>query len=364
MNHHATRRRGLRAMLVAAIVLCAGTLAWMLRPVQSPPELQTRASAVLTTPAAASVPEPVASTVSSGATPAALSDGQARAGRGPSSDDHSAESATAILTQDAVVASAGAPNAAGGGATIPRTHQEEVEARLKLAVGDDDAQRVILGRAIIDERIPEAWRRLQWEKLQTLNDARVFSRRNAAGFRQLTVRKGESLWAIAQRAKRTTGVAVAHGLLATINGVPATGLQPGDRVKVPEHAFEVLVDKSAFRLYLLLDGAVVHHVAVGIGREDRTPEGVFTISSRIVHPDWTDPKTGKTIPFGAPGHLIGSRWLGFSADGRKTGFGIHGTVDPESIGKALSDGCVRLAELDLTRVFEWIPEGALVRIRP
>lgn len=357
MNHHATRRRGLRATIAAAIVLCAGTLAWMLRPVQPAPELRALAPA---TPSAPPVAAPVSSSLLA-TTPVGT---EAQVLRGPMSPEPVAAGGPDAQAQDAVVAGAGAAGPQAAAPAPPRTPLEEVEARLKNAAGDEDAQRVILGRAIIDEKLPEAWRRQQWEKLQALNDARVFSRRSAAGFRQLIVRKGESLWAIAQRAKRATGVAVAHGLLATINGVPATGLQPGDRVKVPEHAFEVLVDKSAFRLYLLLDGAVVHHVAVGIGREDRTPEGVFTISSRIVHPDWTDPKTGKTIPFGAPGHLIGSRWLGFSEEGRKTGFGIHGTVDPESIGKPMSDGCVRLAEIDLTRVFEWIPEGAVVRIRP
>jgi lipoprotein-anchoring transpeptidase ErfK/SrfK len=363
------RLHGLRVGLAAAILICAAALVWMLYPTRSvdvqprssgeAAELSPRANSargdIAREPSAALsvvtvVPETARSTVdSAAATQPASHEATVRGDHLPGA----AKSSEQALFH---------PNGAQPVAVL--TPLQDIESRLKAAEHDPDKTRILLGRAIVDERLPAEWRSQQWQRLQGLNAQRVFSAVSVAGFRTLTVRKGESLWALTQRNRKTSGVSIAHGLLAAINEIPAGGLHAGAKVKVPEHPLEVLIDKSEFRLYLLLDGAVIHHVSAGIGRENRTPEGEFTIGSRLVHPEWTDPKTGKVIPYGTPGHLIGSRWLGFVAAGKKTGFGIHGTVEPQSVGKALSDGCIRLGEQDLTRVFEWIPEGTTVRVRP
>ena len=46
------------------------------------------------------------------------------------------------------------------------------------------------------------------------------------------------------------------------------------------------------------------------------------------------------------------------------GYGIHGTAEPNSIGTASSQGCVRLLNKDVEEIFDFIPEKTLVRIYP
>jgi len=56
--------------------------------------------------------------------------------------------------------------------------------------------------------------------------------------------------------------------------------------------------------------------------------------------------------------------MGFWQGGGPTGYGIHGTIEPESVGKAVSDGCIRLTNADVEALFELVPEGASVAVRP
>ena len=55
--------------------------------------------------------------------------------------------------------------------------------------------------------------------------------------------------------------------------------------------------------------------------------------------------------------------MGFSNEHGKTGFGIHGTIDPESIGRAESAGCVRMNKDDVEELFDLVPQGSEVVIR-
>jgi hypothetical protein len=56
---------------------------------------------------------------------------------------------------------------------------------------------------------------------------------------------------------------------------------------------------------------------------------------------------------------LGPRWLGLS----RKGFGIHGTNDPRSIGKAASHGCIRLRNRDIRELFSMVNVGDTVEIR-
>jgi len=59
-----------------------------------------------------------------------------------------------------------------------------------------------------------------------------------------------------------------------------------------------------------------------------------------------------------PNNLVGVLWMGLN----KTGIGIHGTNNPETIGRAASHGCIRLANWDAFRVKELVSEGNTVII--
>ena len=79
----------------------------------------------------------------------------------------------------------------------------------------------------------------------------------------------------------------------------------------------------------------------------------------VINPDWWDPETKKRIKFGDPRHAIGTRWMGFNLDG----LGIHGTNEPESIGKEASRGCIRMLNRDVEELFSAVPRGTVVEIR-
>jgi lipoprotein-anchoring transpeptidase ErfK/SrfK len=89
---------------------------------------------------------------------------------------------------------------------------------------------------------------------------------------------------------------------------------------------------------------------------------MFVIEEKIPHPDWY-PKPGVKIPYGDPENILGTRWMAFRNTAEYRGFGIHGTADPTSIGKAMSSGCIRMRRADVERLFDWTPIGMKVTIR-
>ncbi len=102
-------------------------------------------------------------------------------------------------------------------------------------------------------------------------------------------------------------------------------------------------------------------VAVGTD-ETPTPTGQFTVSQMIVEPVWQSPWTGE---FHAPGpnSALGLRWIGFSTTSSGS-FGFHGTPTLNSIGKAASNGCVRMRNEDVVALFEQVDVGTPVTVLP
>lgn len=92
----------------------------------------------------------------------------------------------------------------------------------------------------------------------------------------------------------------------------------------------------------------------------RTPEGEFAVSSIEDSRAWThDFGDGKGIIRGA----YGPWFIRLAAPGWK-GIGIHGTHDPDSLGRAVTEGCVRLKNTDLVRLVARISVGTPVTILP
>jgi lipoprotein-anchoring transpeptidase ErfK/SrfK len=87
------------------------------------------------------------------------------------------------------------------------------------------------------------------------------------------------------------------------------------------------------------------------------------VATKIKNPDWYR-RPGVKIPYGHPDNILGTRWLGFRNSPEYRGFGIHGTSDPASIGRAQSSGCVRMLNADIETLYEWAAPGTVVRIHP
>ncbi|NRA95970.1 MAG: L,D-transpeptidase family protein [Planctomycetes bacterium] len=229
--------------------------------------------------------------------------------------------------------------------------------------GDADALRRQLSslalhpRAMLKDR--EAW----LKEADKLNARLVWSATPGPGFTTVKVEPSDSYWEIARRMNAERGTHVTAGMLEAINKVRPNKLRLGQSLKVPTEKVSLLVDKSSCEIYVLLGGVYVKRFPVGIGKDSSTPEGTFTVQGKTAKPVWTDPKTGRRYAYGEKGHLIGSRWLGFYKDGGPTGYGTHGTIDPETIGQAVSEGCIRLVNSDVEELYELVLEGASVRVR-
>jgi lipoprotein-anchoring transpeptidase ErfK/SrfK len=108
---------------------------------------------------------------------------------------------------------------------------------------------------------------------------------------------------------------------------------------------------------VLLEGDKVikiYQTAVGAPHSP-SPVGRFSIVQRLSNPGYYKP--GIIIPPGEANPL-GTRWLGLSVKG----FGIHGTNEPKSIGKARSHGCIRLHNRDVEDLFTRVSVGDVVEL--
>jgi lipoprotein-anchoring transpeptidase ErfK/SrfK len=96
---------------------------------------------------------------------------------------------------------------------------------------------------------------------------------------------------------------------------------------------------------LLKDGKVYKAYPVAVGKASTpTPKGTFKIKNKQVN----------------PGGPFGVRWLGLSAPNGS--YGIHGTNNPASIGKNVSNGCIRMHNKDVTELFNLVSVGTTVNI--
>ncbi len=94
-------------------------------------------------------------------------------------------------------------------------------------------------------------------------------------------------------------------------------------------------------------------------------------AERRMWPSWTptndmirrEPDRNKKWSGGMPGGLgnpLGPRALYLYADGKDTLYRIHGTSEPQSIGTAVSSGCIRLFNQDIIDLFNRVPTGSPV----
>jgi lipoprotein-anchoring transpeptidase ErfK/SrfK len=118
----------------------------------------------------------------------------------------------------------------------------------------------------------------------------------------------------------------------------------------------IVVSLEDHKLALVEDGQVKKVYTVAVGKPSTpSPVGTFTIERRVANPTYQH--NGKIVPPG-PRNPVGTRWMGLS----KHGYGIHGTNEPNSIGKAASHGCIRMAKADLEELYPLVAEGDTVEL--
>ena len=135
----------------------------------------------------------------------------------------------------------------------------------------------------------------------------------------------------------------------------------------------VVVNIPERRLYLVQGGGTALRYAVGVGRAEAVNfQGTATVGRKEKWPRWTP--TANMIsaipryrPYagGMSGGLenpLGARALYLYRGGKDTFFRLHGTDEPDSIGGAVSSGCIRLLNQDIIDLYNRVPLGATVTV--
>lgn len=129
----------------------------------------------------------------------------------------------------------------------------------------------------------------------------------------------------------------------------------------------VVVDTGKRFLYLQLENGRAYRYGVGVGRAGFSWKGTARIGRKAKWPGWTPPAAMRRrqpyLPRHMPGGVnnpLGARALYLYRGNRDTLYRIHGTNEPQSIGKALSSGCVRMINEDVADLYERVQVGAKV----
>ena len=203
--------------------------------------------------------------------------------------------------------------------------------------------------------------------LSAINEGLVFSDDLANGDPHVdlyTIKSGDSLTRIVD----DQNLPINWRFLQRLNGIrDHNKIGVGQRLKTIVSPFHAEVFKDDHRLDLWLgegDKAVyVRSFKVGLGQFDSTPLGVFRVeqNGKLVNPAWRNPRTGESFDRDDPKNPIGEYWIaleGIEAHNlQERGFGVHGTIDPDSIGRSESMGCVRLGDDDIALLFELLASG-------
>lgn len=151
-------------------------------------------------------------------------------------------------------------------------------------------------------------------------------------------------------------------------GIRAPGAETGS---APGPRTHLVLRLGERRLYLKDDapGTPIESFPIAVGREGfETPVGRFQVEEMVEHPEFVKVDSAvtlrvlKRIPPG-PTNPLGERWIGF-AHGEGWTVGIHGTPNPELLGRAVSGGCIRMRNADVVRVYERVQLGTTVIVEP
>ena len=243
---------------------------------------------------------------------------------------------------------------------------------MQYASAQKQSGKIISARETLNEVLSLSITPLQRQRIKTelseLANMWLFSKSVFPGDKLTSayqVQSGDSLAAIGSRYK------VPAEFLMRINGIDdARRLQAGQSIKVVNGPFNAVVTKSTFTLDVYLQNTYIKSFKVGTGLPGKdTPTGKWMVKrdGKLITPPWPNPEGGIVYP-DDPEYPLGSRWIGIDgiegAAKMRTGFGIHGTKDPETIGTQSSQGCIRLYNGEVIELYDMLmPELSLIWIR-
>ena len=128
----------------------------------------------------------------------------------------------------------------------------------------------------------------------------------------------------------------------------------------------VVIDTRARFLYLVQANGKAIRYGIGVGREGFLWKGTEKITRKAEWPDWRPPaEMREREPYlpemmeGGPTNPLGARALYLCS----TEYRIHGTAQPWTIGRAVSSGCIRLTNENVTDLYNKVRVGATVIVQ-
>ena len=129
----------------------------------------------------------------------------------------------------------------------------------------------------------------------------------------------------------------------------------------------ILVDTGNKFLYYVLPKGQAIRYGITVGERGQDWSGTATVGRKEEWPSWT-PTAGEQArlgPFpafvpGGPQNPMGARGLYLYSGGQDTGYRIHGTNQPEYIGRAISSGCIRMTNEDVIDLYNRVKIGTIV----
>jgi LysM repeat protein len=277
----------------------------------------------------------------------------------------------AAATASSSTQSASAPPRQTAAAT-PRAQTRVADERVREGMRLIAEGKLVAGRAVLSELLFDRPSGLGAADADTIrstlasvNEQLIFSGDAIAHdplTEYYTVRPGDTLGEIAPHYK------IPYQFVELINDVDARRLRADQKIKLVKGPFHARVSKRDYRMDLYLNGSnglpiYVMSVPVGLGEGDSTPVGKWRIKqgSKVVNPDWRNPRTGEYFAADDPKNPIGEYWLALEGIDETTegikGYGIHGTIDADSIGDQRSMGCIRLRDQDIQLMFKMLTGG-------
>jgi lipoprotein-anchoring transpeptidase ErfK/SrfK len=129
----------------------------------------------------------------------------------------------------------------------------------------------------------------------------------------------------------------------------------------------ITIDTRVRKLYLSLGRGEAMEYGVGVGRQGFAWKGVAQIGRKAFWPGWTPPKEMLLRRPDLPDHMdggldnpLGARALYLFKGPKDTLFRIHGTNEPDTIGQAVSSGCIRMLNADVIDLYRRVSKGARV----
>lgn len=203
---------------------------------------------------------------------------------------------------------------------------------------------------VINEHPDSLFVELAQKELEKLNMRILFSPVKTEDSVIYTVQEGDTLRKIAKKHNTTVEI------LMRSNGLKTDLIHPGKRLKITTLRFAIVADKSQNLLTLKAGDDVLKVYKVSTGIDGITPVGRFKIVNKLTDPTWY--KAGAIVPSGSPENILGTRWLGLDV----TGYGIHGTTEPETIGRHITAGCIRMRNEEVEELYTIVPVGTEVTI--